>query len=336
MRRKKSKNPEVFGFRIIAATIGSYAVKDKILNSNSYSFINGVPYYERFFLGSENDIRGYTSRSISPLAPTFGALTTSSVVVANNVTGTPVITPGLTDAQRSLLTQLGTFTGLDGANPLITSFNYTPIGGDTQLLGNFEYRIPIFGPVSMAAFADIGSVFNIRKGGNQLITSPIVPDQPFLGSNSINNILFGRNVGNLDFYAQNLVTGAFLLSSAGDPITYNQYSALYCSTDANNDGVINSGDCPATIPTDLKQVFLRGNAQTSTQIRLGDSVFNKLGDFRSTVGLELRVQVPIVNVPFRLIFFYNPNGKFGYTKELPNFYLPGKKSGIKFSVGRTF
>lgn len=336
MRRKKSKNPEVFGFRIQAATIGAFSVKDKILNSNSYSFINGVPYYERFFLGSENDIRGYSSRAISPLAPTFGFVSTSNVIVADNATGTPVATTTvLTNAQRALLTQLGTFTGGAGTNPLLTSFTYTAVGGDTQLLGNFEYRVPIFGPLTMAAFADIGSVFNIRNGGIQTINSPVLPDQPFLGSSSINNILLFQGAGNQNAYAQNPLTGALLLRN-GDPITYSQYSTLYCSTDTNNDGTINSLDCPSTIPTELAQVFLRGNAQTSTQIRLGDSVFNKLGDFRSTVGVEFRVQVPVVNVPFRLIFYYNPNGKFGLTKEAPNYFLPGKRSGIKFSVGRTF
>ena len=29
-------------------------------------------------------------------------------------------------------------------------------GGDTQIVGNFEYRIPIFGPVTMAPFVDVG------------------------------------------------------------------------------------------------------------------------------------------------------------------------------------
>ncbi len=56
----------------------------------------------------------------------------------------------------------------------------------------------------------------------------------------------------------------------------------------------------------------------------------------ASVGLELRVQVPIVNVPFRLIYFYNPVAIFGITEELPGIYLPGKRSGFKFTVGRTF
>jgi hypothetical protein len=52
--------------------------------------------------------------------------------------------------------------------------------------------------------------------------------------------------------------------------------------------------------------------------------------------LELRVQVPVVNVPFRLIYYYNPNGKFGITDEIPALNLPGKRNGFKFTVGRTF
>jgi outer membrane protein assembly factor BamA len=58
-----------------------------------------------------------------------------------------------------------------GANPAQISRNFQFIGGDTQLLGNFEYRIPIFGPVTLAAFADVGSIFNLRKTGTQVINS---------------------------------------------------------------------------------------------------------------------------------------------------------------------
>jgi outer membrane protein insertion porin family len=91
-----------------------------------------------------------------------------------------------------------------------------------------------------------------------------------------------------------------------------------------------------TLPTELQQVFLRGEAQTNTLVRVGDSAFDNFGDFVSSVGLELRVQVPIVNVPFRLIYYYNPNARIGFTKELPNLFLPGQKTGFRFTVGRTF
>src|SRR3989454_2449674 len=51
VRRKKSENPEVFGFRILLGTVGSFATSEKIRNSNSLAFVDGVPIYERFFLG---------------------------------------------------------------------------------------------------------------------------------------------------------------------------------------------------------------------------------------------------------------------------------------------
>jgi outer membrane protein insertion porin family len=52
-------------------------------------------------------------------------------------------------------------------------FNF--LGGDTQLLGNFEYRMPIFGPVSLAAFADIGSAFNIATKNDQIFSTEFLP-----------------------------------------------------------------------------------------------------------------------------------------------------------------
>jgi outer membrane protein insertion porin family len=328
MRRKRSSNPEVFGFRIIASTLGSYSITDKIQNANSLSFIDGVPYYERFFLGSENDLRGYNTRSIGPFAPIDGFITTKNVVVATNPTGQPALAPGLTAAQSSFLTQMGTFTGSSGANPILTNTNYRLIGGDTQLLGNFEYRIPIFGPVTLAAFVDIGSVFNMSKGSTQFINSAFLPDQPFLGASSITNLVASQGS---PYTFLDIFTGASFILRNGDPLTRDQYRAEYCTPQADG-GIL----CPSTIPAGLQQVYLRGEAQTNTEIRVGDSLYSKLGDFRSSVGLELRVQVPIVNVPFRLIYYYNPNGRFGTRDELGGLYLPGKLSGFRFTVGRTF
>jgi outer membrane protein insertion porin family len=94
--------------------------------------------------------------------------------------------------------------------------------------------------------------------------------------------------------------------------------------------------CPVSLPEGLQQVFLRGEGQRNDLIRVDDAAFNNLGDFRSSIGVELRVQVPIVNVPFRLIYFYNPNAKIGLREELPGLILPGKRSGFRFTVGRTF
>ena len=38
-------------------------------NSASLAFIDGIPIYERFFLGDEFTIRGYNVRSIGPIVP---------------------------------------------------------------------------------------------------------------------------------------------------------------------------------------------------------------------------------------------------------------------------
>ena len=94
--------------------------------------------------------------------------------------------------------------------------------------------------------------------------------------------------------------------------------------------------CPISLPNVVDQYYLRGEAQQNSLLRVNDALFSKFSDYRSSVGLELRVQVPIVNVPFRLIYYYNPNAKIGFTEELPSIFLPGKRSGFKFTVGRTF
>ena len=48
---------------------------------------------------------------------------------------------------------------------VITNPNQLPafLGGDSQILFNLEYRIPIIGPLQFAPFFDIGSVFNLRS-----------------------------------------------------------------------------------------------------------------------------------------------------------------------------
>lgn len=320
IRNKKSSRAEVFGFRIQAGTIGSFAAKDKIRNANSLSFIGGVPIYERYYLGSEYDIRGYEARSIGPIAQSNTYITSKNVVLASNSTGTP-ITSGtvgsLSPRDIEELTATGTFTGSGGINPAKVTQDFRFIGGDTQLLGNFEYRIPIFGPIALAAFADIGTVFNLRKGRTQTINSNFLPDQPFLGFNSLSLTLlrsqtqyqFGNSLGLL------LKSG-----NRGFVTRVDQINNNVCGNDLFG----------------CQEVFLRGDAQTNTEIEVGKSQFSKFGDFRSSVGMELRIQVPVVNVPFRLIYYINPNSRQGIYEGLPGFSFSEKKRGFRFTVGRTF
>ncbi len=317
VRRRRSKNAEVFGFRLQAGTIGSFGITDKIRNANSLAFVGGVPLYERYFLGSEYDIRGYNSRAIGPIAPFDGYVTSRNVRVASNVSGTAVPVTGLNGDLVSDLTQLGTFTGSAGANSAQISRNYQFIGGDTQLLGNFEYRIPIFGPVSLAAFADVGSVFNLRKTGIQTLNSAFLDDDRFVGAGTLTNLALRNSAFETSF-------GSLLLFN-DRILTTNDFRTRFCITTI----------CP-TLPPGVTPLYIRGEAQTNSLLRVDDAAFNSLGDFRSSVGMELRVQVPVVNVPFRLIYYFNPNAKLGNTAELPGLFLPGKRNGIRFTVGRTF
>jgi outer membrane protein insertion porin family len=319
IRKKRTKNPEVFGFRLQAGTIGNFGISESIRNANSLAFVGGVPLYERYFLGSEYDIRGYNSRSIGPIAPFNGYVTSRNVRLATNVSGTPNVVTGLSPQAISELTQFGTFTGATGTNVGQISRNFQFIGGDTQLLGNFEYRIPIFGPVSLAAFADVGSVFNLRKTGIQTINSAFLEDDRFVGAGTLTGLTLRNNP---------VLEGRFgsLLLFNNQVLTTTEFRTQFCST------VV----CPTSPPLGVTQLYLRGEAQTNSQLLVDEAAFNKLSDFRSSVGLELRVQVPVVNVPFRLIYYYNPNAKIGFTEELPGLFLPGKRNGIRFTVGRTF
>ncbi len=321
VRRKRKPSAEVFGFRLQAATIGSYATSNNVRNANSLSYVGGVPLYERFFLGSENDIRGYDTRSIGPIAPFDTFISSRNLSVATNAVGTATAPPGLDTGLLGQLAQLGQIDGTTGNANALFSRNYQFIGGDTELLGNFEYRIPIFGPVSMAAFADIGSVFNLRKTGTQNINSTFLADDTFIGAGTLTALAL-RNNPNLESSF-----GSILLFN-DRVITNEEFLRNYCRG--------NRFGCPTSLPQGVQPLFLRGEAQQNRLLKIDDSAFNKISDFRSSVGVELRVQVPVVNVPFRLIYYINPNAKFGFTDQLPGLFLPGKRSGFRFTVGRTF
>ncbi len=320
VRRRRSQNAEVFGFRIQAGTVGSFGTTSKVRNANSLAFVGGVPLYERYFLGSEYDIRGYEARSIGPIAPYNGYVTSRNVSVATNVSGTPIVSPLLNTLDANDLIQAGTFTGVGGTNPGQISANYQFIGGDTQLLGNFEYRIPIFGPVSLAAFADIGTVFNLRKTGTQNINSNFLGDDTFIGAGQLTQLVLNKNP-----QLPSLANG------------YNVTSLLFLTdhvvTRAELQQLINVNNSSLEL---LQPLYIRGEAQTNSQLLVDEAAFNKFGDYRASVGMELRVQVPVVNVPFRLIYYFNPNGKFGVTEEAPTIFLRGKRNGFRFTVGRTF
>ena len=333
MRKKRSQNPEVFGFRILAGTVGSFATSGKVRNANSLAFVDGVPIYERFFLGDEFTIRGYNVRSISPVTPLDNFITSRNVVIATNATGTPAVVPGL----PSSLGNIGVFTGATGSNIAQLPRAYTATGADTQVLGNFEYRIPIIGrTVSAALFVDVGSAFNLRSKRDQTYSSEFLADQPFLQSVGLVPCpRLGTAVGIslTTLAACNDFSNLALTSSGGLVARDNRLI-----TRAEFDEALRLGpvDPFTMLPFGLQQVFLRGEAQTNTVVRLNQSLFAKFTDIRTSMGAEVRFQVPILNVPFRLIYAYNPNARRDQIIDGFPFFFNEKKSVFRFSVGRTF
>jgi len=107
-----------------------------------------IPPFSRFYLGGEQDLRGFDIRTVSPVVfvPT---LTTTSVSYTNprvlDGNGNP--TPGV-------------------INIPTLSYQTSFPGGDTQAVLNFEYRIPIAPHVAMSIFGDAGATGAALK--NQL------------------------------------------------------------------------------------------------------------------------------------------------------------------------
>jgi outer membrane protein insertion porin family len=189
------------------------------------SFVHGfngtsVPYYQRFFVGGDFDIRGFDFRAVSPIA-----------FVTRNVTST--------DAQGNSVSQL------------VDDIVY--LGGDTQGVMNFEYRIPVAGHVfTLAPFFDMGNAWVWKK---QQLTRHVL----------------------------------------------------------NSDGQV----------VDIPVEFLPGTNS----------------GFRTSTGMELQILLPVINVPFRVIYAINPSRLdrdfVGPTTGLP-LGIHEKFNDFKFTIGRTF
>jgi len=123
------KKGHVIGTRALGRFITGYAGKNP-------------PPFSRFYMGGENDIRGFDIWGISPIAyvPSEGSV--------------PVL-----NADGSARQQKVIVNGVESQFPVtqrLPTYQMIFPGGDTQVVHNIEYRIPIFGPVVMAAFADTG------------------------------------------------------------------------------------------------------------------------------------------------------------------------------------
>ncbi len=148
---RKRKN--VIGMHFSAAYITSYgsttstcpATLVTVPPCTPQSVANEVPPFSRLYMGGESDIRGFDIRSISPV--TFIPQATAQPISYHD--------PTSGGALRSFTV------------PVLTYVATLP-GGDLQGFGNFEYRIPIAGPVTMGLFVDTGTDGVVRRSALQL------------------------------------------------------------------------------------------------------------------------------------------------------------------------
>jgi outer membrane protein insertion porin family len=125
-----------------------------------FSYVSGyggltVPIFDRMFTGGEDSIRGFDLRVISPLALITQG--TTSDVPSLGPSGAPVVNPE------------------DGTVETVEKTTYnsfiTQIGGDTLAVFNVEYRIPLFGPLTMTPFLDVGGSWVLNKSQLQVAPS---------------------------------------------------------------------------------------------------------------------------------------------------------------------
>ena len=144
---------QTFGFRIQASHITGY---DGL----------GASPFERFFLGGDTDLRGFDVRAVSPIA----FLASSQSITLQNPDGSTVPLDPNNPRRGNTIVQIPTYQVVFP-------------GGDTSLISNMEYRVPIVGPVTMAAFVDAG--WNMILQPSQLQLSSSILNDPTTGLNSL-------------------------------------------------------------------------------------------------------------------------------------------------------
>jgi outer membrane protein insertion porin family len=133
----------VLAFHLTATTVTGYGGKD-------------APPFMRSYIGGENDVRGFDFYSIAPI----GFIPSSASVNQLNPDG----------SQRVQNVIVG---GVKQAVPVtlsIPTYQIITPGGDTHAVFNFEYRIPVFGPITLVPFLDVGANRILYR--NQLDVNP--------------------------------------------------------------------------------------------------------------------------------------------------------------------
>ena len=155
-----NKGRNTLGFRALGSWITGYGGQV-------------APPFDRFYMGGDTDIRGFDIRAISPVS------------FFPQVVAIPLQNPD------------GSTVPLNPANP--RQGNYTiniPVdqiifpGGDTNLVTNLEYRVPVVGPVTLAPFVDTGWDFVSLPSQLQIAPAQV---------STLNSTVFGCPAVNASF-----------------------------------------------------------------------------------------------------------------------------------------
>jgi len=166
---------QVLGFRVQGTFLSGYGGL-------------AAPPFERFYLGGDQDLRGFDIRSVSPVA---FVVTTGQVALTNPDGSLVPLNPGNPRAGAVII-------------PVPIRSIVFP-GGDTSWISNLEYRIPLVGPVNLAPFVDTGMNFAARSSQLRISDSELqalnstgfgcpslMPIPVFPGYTCVNNIAPGQ------------------------------------------------------------------------------------------------------------------------------------------------
>lgn len=123
------KRSHILGLRFLASHVSGYGGKV-------------APPFNRYYIGGEQDIRGFEIWGVSPIA----YVPSSATVPVYNADGSARLQKVITNGVESF----------EAVTMSIPIYQMIFPGGDTQAILNAEYRIPIAGPVNLALFFDAG------------------------------------------------------------------------------------------------------------------------------------------------------------------------------------
>jgi outer membrane protein insertion porin family len=174
-----------------------------------------APPFDRDYMGGEQDVRGFSSWAVSPLAYVPGSATTPVL----NSDGTPRTTSVLVNG---VITVVPVTMNIPVYRPVA-------IGGDTKVVGNVEYRIPLVGPFTLALFTDAG-VDRTSFGGQLQLNSGVVDslNTEFQSAGFTNRVIF--QAGSRQGRASSGVELQAIVPKIHAPVRlYWAYNALACT-----------------------------------------------------------------------------------------------------------